>query len=80
MLEKALHKDLLIIIESTIPPGTTINVIKPFLEENELRVEKDFYLAYVPERIAPGKAIHELLTILFLGLRVVWSQSLLKSR
>jgi nucleotide sugar dehydrogenase len=52
---------LLVVIESTIPPGTTVGFAKPLLEESGFRVEEDFYLAHVPERIAPGKAIHELL-------------------
>jgi len=55
------HGGLLVVIESTIPPGTTVNFAKPLLEESGLRVEEDFYLAHVPESIAPGRAIHELL-------------------
>jgi len=60
-VREGLHRGLLVVIESTIPPGTTVNFVKPLLEESGLRVEEDFYLAHVPERIAPGKAIHELL-------------------
>ena len=52
---------MLVAIESTIPPGTTVNFAKPLLEESGLRVEEDLYLAHVPERIAPGRAIQELL-------------------
>ena len=60
-IKKNLKKGMLVVIESTIPPGTTIGFVKPYLEESGLHVEEDFYLAYVPERIAPGKAIEELL-------------------
>ena len=60
-IKKGLHRGMLIVIESTVPPGTTVNFAKPLLEESELRVEEDFYLAHVPERIAPGRAVHELL-------------------
>jgi len=60
-VREGLHRGLLIVIKSTIPPGTTVNFAKPLLEESELRVKKDFFLAHVPERIAPGRAIHELL-------------------
>jgi UDP-N-acetyl-D-mannosaminuronic acid dehydrogenase len=60
---KGLHKGLLVVIESTVPPGTTIRLVKPLLEESGLRVEEDFYLAHVPERIAPGRAIEELLNM-----------------
>lgn len=62
-VKKGLHRDLLVVIESTIPPGTTVSFAKPLLEESGLRVEEDFYLAHVPERIAPGKAIDELLNV-----------------
>ncbi len=61
VIKKVIHKGMLVIIESTIPPGTTVDFAKPLLEESGLRVEEDFYLAHAPERIAPGKAIHELL-------------------
>ena len=60
-IKEGLHREQLIVIESTIPPGTTVNLAKPFLEETGLYAEKDFYLAHVPERIAPGYAIKELL-------------------
>lgn len=62
-VREGLHKGLLIVIESTIPPGTTVGFAKPLLEESGLRVEEDFYLAHVPERIAPGRAIEELLNM-----------------
>jgi len=61
-VSKRLRRGVLIVIESTIPPGTTSGLAKEILEKGSgLRVEKDFYLAHVPERIAPGKAIEELL-------------------
>jgi len=62
-VREGLHKGLLIVIESTILPGTTVGFAKPLLEESGLRVEEDFYLAHVPERIAPGRAIEELLNM-----------------
>ena len=62
-VKKSLHRGLLVVIESTIPPGTTIGLAKALLEESGLNVEDDFYLAHVPERIAPGKAIEELLNM-----------------
>jgi len=61
VVRQNIHQGLQVIVESTIPPGTTMSVVKPFLEESGLRVEEDFYLAHVPERIAPGRAIEELL-------------------
>jgi UDP-N-acetyl-D-mannosaminuronic acid dehydrogenase len=60
-VRKGIHRDLLIVIESTIPPGTTVGIAKPMLEETGMKVGQDIYLAHVPERIAPGKAVEELL-------------------
>ncbi|PNQ05549.1 UDP-N-acetyl-D-glucosamine dehydrogenase [Mesotoga sp. SC_NapDC3] len=51
---KRLHKDMLVVLESTTYPGTTENVMKPILEETGLVCGKDFYLAFSPERVDPG--------------------------
>ena len=53
-----LRKDQLIILESTTYPGTTEEVVLPKLEKSGLRVGKDFFLAFSPERIDPGNAIY----------------------
>jgi UDP-N-acetyl-D-mannosaminuronic acid dehydrogenase len=51
---------MLVAICSTIPPRTMQEKIKPLLESLcGLKADTDFYLAYVPERIAPGKALQE---------------------
>ena len=49
-----LHKDLLIILESTTYPGTTREVILSTMEESGLIVGKDYFLCFSPERIDPG--------------------------
>ncbi len=49
-----MHKEQLFILESTTYPGTTEELVLPMLEEGGLRVGKDFYLAFSPERIDPG--------------------------
>ncbi len=51
---KHLHKDMLVILESTTYPGTTEELIKPELEKSGLKAGKDFYVAFSPERIDPG--------------------------
>ena len=51
---KRLHKDMLVVLESTTYPGTTEDVMKPILEETGLICGKDFYLAFSPERVDPG--------------------------
>lgn len=53
-ISKKLHKNQLIILESTTYPGTTEEIILPILEKSGLKVGKDFYLAFAPERIDPG--------------------------
>jgi len=56
----AIKKGMLIIISSTAPPDTMLNMVKPKLESlSGLKADTDFYLAYVPERIAPGNALKE---------------------
>ena len=51
---KHLHKDMLIVLESTTYPGTTEELIKPELEKSGLKAGKDFFIAFSPERIDPG--------------------------
>jgi len=49
-----LHTGMLVILESTTYPGTTEELIQPELEKSGLKIGKDFYLAFSPERIDPG--------------------------
>ena len=53
-ITKHLHKDMLVILESTTYPGTTDELIKPELEKSGLKAGKDFHVAFSPERIDPG--------------------------
>jgi UDP-N-acetyl-D-glucosamine dehydrogenase len=53
-IRKYLHPGQLIVLESTTYPGTTDELILPELESSGLRVGKDFFLAFSPERIDPG--------------------------
>jgi len=53
-IKKYLHKDMLVVLESTTYPGTTEELIRPMLEETGLRAGTDFYLAFSPERVDPG--------------------------
>lgn len=51
----------LVIVESTIAPGTMEKVVKPLLEETStLKSGVDFYLAFCPERVMPGKLLANL--------------------
>jgi UDP-N-acetyl-D-mannosaminuronic acid dehydrogenase len=54
----------LVVLKSTVPPDTTEKLVKPILEETSgLRAGVDFGLAFCPERLAEGQAIHELTSI-----------------
>ncbi len=53
-ISKNIKKGQTVIIESTIYPGVTEEVVKPILEESGLKAGEDFYLAHCPERIDPG--------------------------
>jgi len=53
-IAKTLRKGQLVVLESTTYPGTTNELVLPKLEEKGLRVEKDFFLAFSPEREDPG--------------------------
>ncbi len=48
------EKPKLVIVESTSYPGTTREVVLPILEAKGMKLRKDFFLAYSPERVDPG--------------------------
>jgi UDP-N-acetyl-D-glucosamine dehydrogenase len=50
-----LRKGHLVVLESTTYPGTTREEILPLLESSGLKVGEDFYLAFSPERVDPGR-------------------------
>ena len=50
----------LVVLESTSPPRTTVDVIVPILERSGLQAGVDFHLAYSPERVLPGQILREL--------------------
>jgi len=54
-LAPLLRKGHLFVLESTTYPGTTREKVLPLLEAGGLEVGKDFFLAYSPERVDPGR-------------------------
>jgi len=51
----------LVILESTVPPGTTQTLVRKTLEKgSRLVCGHDFYLAHAPERVIPGRIMHEI--------------------
>lgn len=55
-----MHKDMLIVLESTTYPGTTEELLKPILEKSGLKCGEDFYLAFSPERVDPGNLLYKI--------------------
>ena len=59
-LAKYVHKNMFISLESTTYPGTTRELILPALEKTDLKVGKDFYLCFSPERVDPGNEKYQI--------------------
>ncbi len=55
-----LRQGNLVVLESTSPPRTTVDLVQPILEKSGLKAGTDFLLAYSPERVLPGRIIQEL--------------------
>ncbi|RZB29549.1 MAG: UDP-N-acetyl-D-galactosamine dehydrogenase [Candidatus Argoarchaeum ethanivorans] len=54
-----LKKGAIVVLESTVYPGATEEVVKPILEEESgMRCGTDFKIGYSPERINPGDEEH----------------------
>lgn len=59
-VSQEINKHDLLIIESSIPPGTMYEISRRVHEKNGLIAGKDYYLAHCPERIFPGSSLEEL--------------------
>jgi UDP-N-acetyl-D-glucosamine dehydrogenase len=60
---RRLHRGQLIVLESTTYPGTTTEIVRPILESTGLKSDRDFFLAFSPEREDPGNAQFQTSTI-----------------
>ncbi len=49
-----LHANMVLVLESTTYPGSTKELILPYLNSNSLNVGENFFLCFSPERIDPG--------------------------
>ena len=56
-IAQGLEKGDFVIVETTVPPGTTENFVKPILESSGLKAGVDFGLAHCPERTSSGRAV-----------------------
>lgn len=58
---KVCPKGAIIVIESTVSPGTLDKYIRPLIEKSGFIVGEDIHLVHAPERIIPGNMVYELL-------------------
>jgi UDP-N-acetyl-D-glucosamine dehydrogenase len=58
-IKKVLRPGQAIVLESTTYPGTTREIMLPALESTGLKVGKDFFLAFSPERVDPGNPVYQ---------------------
>jgi UDP-N-acetyl-D-mannosaminuronic acid dehydrogenase len=62
LVGKNMKKGVLVIIESTVAPGTTQNIVKPLLEEeSKFKAGIDFSLAFSYERVMVGRLLHNII-------------------
>ena len=54
-LAPAVRREQLVVLESTTYPGTTEELVAPILERSGLKTDRDFYLAFSPEREDPSR-------------------------
>ncbi|UCE92311.1 MAG: nucleotide sugar dehydrogenase [Methanobacteriota archaeon] len=56
-----LSKGTMVVVESTVAPGTMLGTVAPIIEGTSgLRLGRDFKLAHCPERVMPGRLLHNL--------------------
>lgn len=61
IVSKYVRNGNLVILESTVPPMTTEEIMGKTIEKNtKLKINDDFYVAHCPERVLPGKILYEL--------------------
>jgi nucleotide sugar dehydrogenase len=75
-ISRGLGPGKLVVLESTVYPGVTDEVLKPVLEESGLKAGTDFGLAYCPERYNPGDAAHGILDVVRVvgGITPQWTE------
>jgi UDP-N-acetyl-D-glucosamine dehydrogenase len=53
-IARHLHKNMVVVLESTTYPGTTRELVAPMLEKAGAKIGEDLYLAFSPERVDPS--------------------------
>lgn len=58
---KVCPKGAVVVVESTVSPGTMDRFVRPVVEEAGFKIGEDLHLVHAPERIIPGNMVYELL-------------------
>lgn len=58
---KVAPKGAIVVVESTISPGSIDRYVRPYVEEKGFKIGEDIHLVHAPERIIPGNMVYELL-------------------
>lgn len=58
---KVAPKGAIIVVESTVSPGSIDRYVRPYITEKGFKIGEDVHLVHAPERIIPGNMIYELL-------------------
>lgn len=54
-------KGAIVVVESTISPGTIDRFVRPLVAQRDMKLGEDVHLVHAPERIIPGNMVYELL-------------------
>lgn len=75
-IARGLGRGKLVVLESTVYPGVTEEILQPILESSGLKAGKDFGLAYCPERYNPGDDEHSIEKVarVLAGITPQWSE------
>jgi len=57
---KVCEKGSIVVIESTVSPGTIDKYVRPVINDTNFKIGNDIHIVHAPERIIPGNMIHEL--------------------
>ena len=61
IIGKIIPRNVLVVVESTVAPGTTEHIVKPILEkESNMKAGVDFSLAFSYERVMVGRLLHNI--------------------
>ena len=76
-----MKRDSLIIIESTVAPGTTNYIVKPILEEaSSMKAGTDFSLVFSYERVMVGRLLKNLIYIVFKKPPIAYKAKIIKGK